>query len=203
MRIARELHDVLAHNISMINVQAGVAGHLIDRQPEQAREALVTIKEASREALRELRGTLGLLRGVDDEAPRAPAPGLARLGELIERHHSAGLAVRVVTTGEVRPLAPGADLAAYRIVQESLTNVVRHASADTATVTMAYGPRDVVITVDDDGISPPAASGPAGNGLTGMRERATAAGGDLSAGPRPDGVRGFRVRASLPIEEAG
>ncbi|MGH2445205.1 MAG: sensor histidine kinase, partial [Candidatus Limnocylindria bacterium] len=206
MRIARELHDVLAHNISTINVQAGVAAHLLDRQPEQAREALVAINEASREALRELRATLGLLRGVDEEDPRSPAPGLARLDDLVENLRGTGVEVAVEMTGEATgeagptplPLAPATDLAAYRIIQESLTNVGRHARAARVVITLDYQPETLVITVDDDGAGPPGGAPSYGNGLTGMRERAVAAGGELEAGPGPRG--GFRVRARLPVE---
>lgn len=198
MRIARELHDVLAHNISMINVQAGVAVHLLDRQPEQARTALIAINDASKEALRELRATLGVLRGVDEADPRAPAPGLARLDDVVASASAAGLEVKVATTGDQRPLPPAADLAAYRIIQESLTNVARHARAHEVTISIDYGAREVTITVDDDGDGlAPGNALRAGNGLTGMRERASAAGGQLEAGPRPEG--GFRIRARLPM----
>jgi signal transduction histidine kinase len=198
MRIARELHDVLAHNISMINVQAGVAVHLLDRQPEQARTALIAINDASKEALRELRATLGVLRGVDEADPRAPAPGLARLDDLVASASAAGLDVKVATTGNQRPLPPGTDLAAYRIIQESLTNVARHARAHEVAISIDYGAREVTITVDDDGDGPPPGNAlRAGNGLTGMRERASTAGGQLETGPRPEG--GFRVRARLPM----
>lgn len=202
LRIARELHDVLAHNISMINVQAGVAVHLLDRQPEQARTALVAISRASKEALRELRATLGVLRSVDEAEPdpRAPAPGLARLDELVQRARSAGLAVAVETSGAPRPLPAATDLAAYRIIQESLTNVARHAGADHVAISLRYGSGDVLVTVDDDGSGLADGTPPRdGNGLTGMRERAAAADGELEAGRRSEG--GFRVRARLPIGE--
>jgi signal transduction histidine kinase len=211
LRIARELHDVLAHNISMINVQAGVAVHLLDKQPDQARTALVAISQASKEALRELRATLGVLRQVDEAEPLAPAPGLAALEDLVAGASAAGLDVDVQTTGEPRPLPAGVDLAAYRIIQESLTNVARHSGAKHVDISLDYGAHDVAITVVDDGVGVPvgvageagvtrAAEGAvprAGNGLTGMRERAAAAGGELEAGPRPEG--GFRVRARLPV----
>jgi len=202
MRIARDLHDVLAHHISTINVQAGVAAHLLDRQPEQVRPALVAITQASREALRELRATLGILRGVDEDDPRAPTPGLSRVPELLETARASGLEVSLEVTGEPRAIAPATDLAAYRIIQESLTNVGRHARATKVVVALEHGPTDLVITVDDDGAGPPdaaiaSASTAAGNGLTGMRERAASTGGDLEAGPGPRG--GFRVRARLPI----
>jgi signal transduction histidine kinase len=197
LRIARELHDVLAHSISMINVQAGVAAHLLDENPEQARTALIAIKQASKDALRELRATLGVLRQVDESAPRTPAPGLARLDDLVAGATGAGLPVEVREDGERRPLPPGTDLAAYRIVQEALTNVLRHAGPGaSATVRLAWGPSELEIEVTDDGTGA-AGDGPAGNGLTGMRERAAAAGGGIEAGPGPDG--GFRVAARLPV----
>jgi signal transduction histidine kinase len=214
LRISRELHDVLAHNISMINVQAGVAVHLMDTHPEQARSSLVAIKDASKEAMREVRGALGMLRQVDakegENAPLQPAPTLERVDELVRRAADAGVEVSLevegVPSGRTPPkVAAGTDLAAYRIVQEALTNVVRHAGAATATVTVTYDTTDLVVQVDDDGRGPDAAAsgssnGGGGNGIVGMRERAAAAGGDLTAGPRPEG--GFRVRARLPLERA-
>lgn len=201
LRIARELHDVLAHDISMINVQAGVAVHLLDRQPEQARTALIAISQASKEALRELRATLGVLRQVDEAEPRAPAPGLDRLHDLVAGASAAGLSVTVDTSGEPSPLPAGTDLAAYRIIQESLTNAARHSRARQVSISIHHGSRDVVITVQDDGVGLPADTPlRAGNGLTGMRERAAASGGELEAGPRAEG--GFRVRARLPTGAA-
>jgi signal transduction histidine kinase len=199
--IARELHDVLAHNISLINVQAGVALHLMDERPEQARTALVTIKEASGEALREVRSVLGMLRQVDESAPRDPAPGLARIDGLVSRAEAAGLRVRVEVEGAPRPLPAGLDLAAFRIAQEALTNVARHADATTTTVRLTYGRGELTLQVDDDGRggAAPSTMG-TGSGITGMRERAVALGGQLEAGPRADG--GFRVRARLPLAEA-
>jgi signal transduction histidine kinase len=199
LRIARELHDVLAHSISVINVQAGVAVHLLDKQPEHARSALVAISQASKDALRELRATLGVLRQVDEADARGPAPGLAGLDDLVGRTSRAGLAVAVDRDGDARQLPPATDLAAYRIIQESLTNVARHSEARRATVSIHYGSHDVVIQVDDDGLGATANPTPdGGHGLLGMRERALAAGGELEAGPRPEG--GFRVRARLPAE---
>jgi len=198
LRIARELHDVLAHHISVINVQAGVAVHLLDKQPDQARTALVAINQASKAAMRELRATLGVLRQADDAEPRHPNPGLAELDDLVANAAAAGLDVAVDVSGEPRQLGANADLAAYRIVQEALTNVVRHAGSVTARVSIRYSPRDVEIEIEDQGRGVPAgASVVAGNGLIGMRERATAAGGRLVAGPRADG--GFRVSARLPL----
>ena len=199
LRIARELHDVLGHHISLINVQAGVALHLIDERPEQARSALSAIKEASREALSELRSVLAILRQVDEDAPRSPAAGLGRLDDLVARATSAGLGVRTEVDGEKRSLPIGVDLAAYRIVQEALTNVARHAGAATATVHVTYGEQDVTLEIDDDGRGATARKSPeGGSGIPGMRERAAAVGGELDAGPRPGG--GFRVRARLPLD---
>jgi len=202
IRIARELHDVLAHRISMISVQSGVGAHLIDRDPDQARSALIAVNQASKEALQELRATLGLLRQVDDPEPRSPAPGLAHIEGVIASTSAAGLDVRLEVSGEPRVLPTGVDLAAYRIIQESLTNVLRHARAATARIAIVYQPADVVIQVDDDGrgMDDHGPLGGGGNGLLGMRERATALGGELEAGPLGD--RGFRVRARLPLDGA-
>ncbi|MFF5258506.1 sensor histidine kinase [Actinomadura viridis] len=202
LRMARELHDVLAHNISMINVQAGVALHLIDDDPGQARTALAAIKEASKEALTEMRSVIGALRSQDETAPRAPTAGLARLEELLGRARSAGLRVDAEIVGDRRPLPAGTDLAAFRIVQESLTNVGRHAGPGpvTARVRIAYGEREVAVRVDDDGQGVSLLDDhPGGSGINGMRERAAALGGTFSAGPRPGG--GFRVSATLPVDE--
>jgi len=206
LRIARELHDVLAHSISTINVQAGVASHLLDQQPDQARSALRAIREQSREAMRELRATIGVLRQPGEPAaPLDPAPGLGQLDSLVASMRRAGLAVEVSVAGDPSTLPPAVDLIAYRIVQESLTNVLRHTPASTATVSLARLPDALVIRVDDDGAG--AASVVAGvgggdgagggHGITGMRERAIAIGGELAAGPRAGG--GFRVSARLPV----
>ena len=177
LRIARELHDVVAHNISLINVQAGSALHLMDQQPERARTALSAIKDASKETLVELRSVLGVLRQVDEEAPRSPAPGLGQLDEVVARATSAGLPVEVEVEGAANGLPPGVDRAAYRIVQEALTNVTRHAGPARATVRISYGTRDLVVQVDDDGLgAPDNGSVSPGNGILGMRERATALG---------------------------
>lgn len=197
LRIARELHDVLAHSISVINVQAGVGLALLDTDPEQARTALTTIKAASKEALGEVRQVLDTLRTPGD-APRAPAPGLDRLPELVEQAAAAGLAVEVAAEGTPRALPPGADLAAFRILQEALTNVVRHSSAHTARVGLIWQPRALELRVDDEGPATGGAAGGSGNGLVGMRERAAALGGTIEAGPRPGG--GFRVVARLPLK---
>ncbi len=193
LRIAQELHDVVGHHLSLINVQAGVGLHLMDDRPEQARVALTTIKAASSEALAEVRAVLGLLRAEEGEqAPRAPAPSLANLSVLLD---SSG--ARLVTQGTERPLPPEVDRAGYRIVREALTNVRRHAGdGATATVTIGYLPGELSVVVADDGTG--ATGAPAdGNGLAGMRARAEALGGTLSAGSVPTG--GFQVAARLPL----
>lgn len=196
LRIAQELHDVLAHNISLINVQAGVALHLLEERPEQARPALAAIKEASNEALGELRSVLDILRQGGDGAPRSPSAGLSQLDALIARTEAAGVTVAKHVRGEPRPLATAVDQAALRIVQESLTNATRHAGGAGVEVTMTYGAHDLIIEVRDQGTgaSPQLLGG--GRGIPGMRERALALGGHLEAGPLPGG--GFRVRARLP-----
>jgi signal transduction histidine kinase len=194
LRIARELHDVLAHKISLINVQAGAALHR--REPEQAYAALGAIKDASKETLRELRTTLGVLRQVDEAQPLSPAPSLDHLDDLISRTEDAGLPVRLIVSGDRPDLPAQVDLAAYRIVQEALTNAVRHAGEATATVLVRYNADHLVVEICDDGAG---AEAPEGNGIRGMRERAAALCGTLAADPRPGG--GFLVRASLPLSE--
>ncbi|MGW2313544.1 sensor histidine kinase [Actinomadura luteofluorescens] len=197
LRIARELHDVLGHNISLINVQATAALHGLRREPQRAEDALTAIKQASKDVLREMRATLGVLRQVDEAAPVAPAPGLARLDELTGGLAAAGLKIRTEVEGEPRPLPAEADLAAYRIVQEALTNVTRHSGATSAVVRVRYGAEDVVVSVEDDGTPGSGAPSAGGSGIRGMRDRAEALGGGLDAGPGPDG--GFTVRARLPL----
>ena len=196
LRMARELHDVLGHHLSLINVQAGVGLHLMDNQPEQAREALTAIKTASSEALREVRAVLGVLRPEEEAAPRQPALGLDRLDELTA---DAGLPVMTTISGERRPLPAEVDRAAYRIVQEALTNVRKHAVPEAkAEVTVDYATDGLRLSVRNDG---PAADEPSGDGsgITGMRARAEALGGSLQAGPVPSG--GFLVTAVLPTGE--
>ncbi|GGX53340.1 two-component sensor histidine kinase [Streptomyces minutiscleroticus] len=222
LRIARDLHDVVAHHIALVNVQAGVAAHVMDRRPDQAKEALAHVREASRSALDELRATVGLLRqSGDPAAPTEPAPGLDRLDDLVGTFHSAGLAVEVARAdhGTVLPAAVG--LAAYRVVQEALTNVQKHAGTGAkAEVSIVRVGAHVEITVLDDGGgggrgedgsdgsggrdrdgsgdggARPDGSG--GHGLLGMRERVTALGGRCTAGPRHGG--GWRVHAILPVD---
>jgi signal transduction histidine kinase len=196
LRIAQELHDVVAHHISLINVQASTALHLVDRQPEQAAPALAAIKDASKEALVELRSIVGVLRQSDEAAPRQPVAGLDGLDQLISRTSMAGLEVHAIIRGEPRPLPTGLDRAAFRIIQESLTNVVRHAKAKAATVRIQYGEESLVVQVDDDGtalVGPPKD----GNGIVGMRERATALGGTLTTTRTPTGS--LRITATLPF----
>jgi signal transduction histidine kinase len=210
LRIAQELHDVLGHHVSLINVQAGVALYLMDEDPEQARTALTAIKQSSRDLLREMRATLGVLRGVDVAPPHHPVPGLADLDALVSDVRAAGLAVRVEVEGAPIDLPPAVDRAAYRIVQEALTNTRRHAGPATASVRLRYAGDELSVQVDDDGGgSRPGRVGPhgavdvedtvcsGGSGVAGMRERAQALGGASRIGPRPDG--GFRVEVRLPL----
>src|SRR5918995_2568246 len=198
LRIARELHDVLAHNVSLINVQAGVALHLLDEQPERARPALEAIKDASSETLREMRSVLDILRRPGEQPPRSPAAGVGGLEELIARTQAAGISVDARVSGSARGLPASVDLAVYRIVQEALTNVARHAHPAAALVRLAYTDDSIEIVVEDDGLRARELNGYGGNGIAGMRERVAALGGDFSAGPRPD--VGFQVRARLPLD---
>ncbi|WP_060907213.1 sensor histidine kinase [Streptomyces scabiei] len=200
MRIARDLHDVVAHHLALANAQAGTAAHLTRTDPEQAHRILTDLTATTSAALRELKGTVGVLRRPDDpEAPLAPTPGLGQLPELTVACESAGLTVTVATEGVPGPLDPGVDLTAYRIVQEALTNVSKHAAVDAARIRLVYEEAHLTITVTDDGA--PAPGGPPGPGrgfgLIGMRERAQSVGGRLSAGHRPEG--GFEVTTDLPL----
>ncbi|MEU6021495.1 sensor histidine kinase [Micromonospora sp. NPDC047134] len=195
LRIARELHDVVAHSIGVIAIQAGVGARVIDTQPEQARAALATIEAASRETLAGLRRTLGTLRrGAGEAAALAPTPGLADLDRLVAAAADAGVRVELRRYGEC-PVPPEVDLAAFRIVQEGLTNVVRHAGVDFCRVTVRCVPDLIAVEVVDDGRGGPI--GVEGHGLIGMRERVQALGGQFHAGPRPEG--GFRVTTQLPL----
>jgi signal transduction histidine kinase len=202
LRIARELHDALGHHLSLINMQSGVALHLNKELPEQARSSLAAIKQASKEALAELRSVLDILRQEGEQASRSPTWTLARLDDLVSQAAAAGLVVQAEIDGDVRPLPFAVDVAAFRIVQEALTNVTRHAGPATATVRVSYGDRDLSVQVDDDGhgVSVHDGAPGSGKGIVGMRERVAALGGDLQAGPRPGG--GFRVRARLPLDGA-
>jgi signal transduction histidine kinase len=188
LRIARELHDSLTHSISIVKLQAGVAVHLARKRGEEVPPALLAIQEAGGEAMRELRATLEVLR--TDEPTGTPAL-------LVERARAAGLAVDLRVSGEERALTATVDRAAYRIVQEALTNAARHAGPAKVTVELDYTPAELTISVDDDGVAQPSRPPTPGIGLTGMRERVTALGGTLNAGPRAEG--GFSVRAELPL----
>jgi signal transduction histidine kinase len=198
LRIAREVHDTVAHAIAVINVQAGVTAHVLDKHPEQARATLVTIEQTSARALRELRVTLGVLRGADEDG-RAPAPGLDRVDELVGIAREAGLDVTVESREALRELPGAVDTAAYRILQESITNVIRHAGPTRVTVALAHGADDLTIRVSDDGRGPADGNG-SGRGIQGMQERCELLGGELTAGPRPAG--GFEVLARLPVVPA-
>jgi signal transduction histidine kinase len=226
LRIARDLHDVVAHSMSVIAVQSAVGGHVMDTQPEEARHALAAIEATSRSALTEMRRLLGMLRQDGEPAGSlAPAPGLADLTPLVAQVGEAGLQVWVQVDGERGPVPPGVDLSAYRIIQEALTNVIKHAAAATACVKVSYEKGSVALEITDDG--PARAAGAArparasraggtsradaapagsvavpfstGHGIIGMRERVAVFGGEFAAGPKADG--GFRVFARLPVQE--
>ncbi|MFC8763029.1 sensor histidine kinase [Streptomyces sp. NPDC057193] len=203
LRIAREVHDVLGHSISLINVQSGAALHRLGKGPAPeaglatATEALEAVKATSKDALRELRATLGMLRRADEPTPTAPpSSGLALLGDLAGRARSAGLDVRTESTGTPVSLPPAVDLAAYRIVQESLTNITRHARAKTVRVSLDWGTDTVRLRIEDDGEGAPEGR-PLGSGIRGMAERARALGGGLTADNGEGG--GFLVDARLPF----
>lgn len=211
LRIAREVHDTVAHAIAIINVQAGVTAHVLDKRPGQARETLRTIEQTSARALRELRTTLDMLTDTADGDGRAPAPGLGHVDELTAGARRAGLEVTVQTTGEARELPSALDIAAYRILQESITNVIRHVGPTRLRIGLHYGDHELVISVADDGrgATPaginvvPSPPGPqpgngSGRGIPGMRERCELLGGSLTAGPQPGG--GFTVLATLPLQ---
>jgi len=197
-RIARELHDIVAHDVSVMLVQAQAARRTVRSDPERARGAIAAVEDTGREALGELRRLLGVLRRGDEELALAPQPSLARLDALVERMRAAGLAVELEVAGERRALAPGVDAAAFRIVQEALTNVVRHADTSAASVRVAYEPVAVELVVRDDG----GARGPVrdGTGLAGLRERVALYDGELRAERRREG--GFEMRARLPAGKA-
>ena len=208
LRIARELHDVLAHHVALINVQAGVAAHVLETEPAQAREALAHIRQAGRAALEELRTTVGLLRQPntqpstqpdarsDPSAAPEPVPGLDRLPQLIASFTAAGLRVEQQVEGDPRELPATVDLAGYRIVQEALTNVRKHAPGATAAVRLSYLPGEFRLQVTDSGTNASQHAAGTGHGLLGMRERALSVGGTFTAGHEPGS--GFRVMAVLP-----
>ena len=195
-RIARELHDVLAHNVSVMVVQAAAARDVFDSQPSRVRESLRSIEQTGRSALQELRRLLSAVR--TEEAELAPQPGLARLPDLVDQVRRAGLVVDLRVEGPPRPLATGVDLAAYRVVQEALTNTIKHAGASSAGVRVLYDGARVELEVADDGVGPGTNGSNGGQGLIGMRERVAHYGGELETSSGPGG--GFLVRASLPAE---
>ena len=196
LRIARELHDVVSYGFATISMQAGIAAHIAETRPEQAVEALQIIRDAGREVLSELRVILGQLR--EDDGAAEPARGIGRLSILAERTESAGATVSVRVAGRPRPVPVELDIAVYRIVQEALTNVLRHAPGAAVRVLVSYEPRGVRVTVENDASCKSAEpSEGSGYGLVGMRERASSLGGELDAGPLPDG--GFYVQAFLPF----
>ncbi|WP_460405957.1 sensor histidine kinase [Actinophytocola sediminis] len=204
VRIARELHDTVAHHMSAIALQAGLARYVLDTDPDTARGAIDTVGDTSREALKEMRRLLDVLRvdhSEDSDLDQSPRPGVALLGELVDRTRGAGLPVELVVTGSPRALPPGPDLCAYRVAQESLTNVLKHAGPARARIDLDYGDRELTLTVTDDGTAPvPRAVSPASHGIRGMRERAELYGGVLTAGPAQKG--GFNVVVRLPMDDA-
>lgn len=200
LRVAQEVHDIVGHGLSAINMQAEIALHLLAKRPEQAEVALTAISRTSREALDELRVTLQVVRSSGVPETRTALAGLARLDDLVARMSETGVAVRVETSGRPGPLPSAIDLAAYRVVQESLTNVLRHAGPASATVRIGYEAAEVTVEVTDSGSRSIRTDTPrrdGGHGLAGMRERVDALGGTLDAGPLPGG--GFRVFARLPL----
>jgi signal transduction histidine kinase len=211
LRIARDLHDSIGQHIALINAQAGMAAHLFDQQPTTARQALTHIRQAGRAALADLRDTIGLLRQAGEPAARTePTIGVCGLSQLVASFRGSGMHVDHEVGGSVRPLPPATDVTAYRVVQEALTNVRKHATDATARVQLSFGPAALHILVENEENGRPAAHagsrplpGPshAGHGIVGMRERVSALGGSLDAGPRPAG--GFRVSAVLPLPEGG
>jgi signal transduction histidine kinase len=200
VRIARELHDIVAHHMAVISLQAGVAQYVIDTDLPTAKEAITTVGDTSREALAEMRRLLDVLRLQEGE-DFAPQPGLAALDELVDRTRGAGLPVDVVVTGQARPLPPGPDLCAYRVAQESLTNALKHAGPAAVRIDLDYGERTLTLKVTDDGAAAgPRRDSPTAHGIRGMRERAELYGGVLTAGPADAG--GFAVVVRLPMSEA-
>ncbi|MEU4117926.1 sensor histidine kinase [Kitasatospora sp. NPDC028055] len=205
-RIARELHDVVTHNVSMMTIQAGAARKILDTAPDRAREAMAAVEAGGRAAMTELRQVMGLLT-IDSEtggdpaatADLSPQPGLGRLDSLVEGVRRAGLPVELTVRGERRPVPPGVELAAYRVVQEALTNTVKHAGGADAAVTVDYAADHLTVEVTDTGGRPTGAAATGnGRGLLGLRERLAVHGGTLHTGPRPRG--GYRVKASIPLE---
>jgi signal transduction histidine kinase len=203
LRIAREVHDTVAHAIAVINVQAGVTAHVLDKRPQQARETLEVIEQTSARALEELRATLGVLRDASEDDRRARSPGLDQLEELAGLAREAGLDVKVEVASPPSELPSAVEQAAYRILQESITNAIRHAGPAHVVIALSYGAGELELRVADDGrgLREPHGAQGAGRGIAGMRERAALLGGKLTAGPRPGG--GFQVLARLPLPPKG
>jgi signal transduction histidine kinase len=201
LRIAREMHDVVAHSLSLIAMQAGVGNYVAGARPEEAARALASIEATSRAAMREMRRLVGVLRDDQDRPELAPAPGLADVGQLITGTADAGVRVQLEVRGTQRTVPLGADLAAYRIIQEALTNVVKHAQTTESRVVVTYADDAICLEITDDGQGAPADSvtAGAGHGIAGMAERVSLFGGEFHAGPLPE--RGFRVAARLPLGE--
>jgi signal transduction histidine kinase len=200
LRITRDLHDIIGHAMGVMVVQAGVAERLLDTDPEEARAAVARIGTTGRTSLAEMRQVLQVLRNDDpaDLLPRDPVPGLSDVPALVARvREAAGLPVTLTVAGSALPLPQGVELAAYRIIQESLTNCLKHASASRAEVVLTYGHEELMVVVDDDGSSRSAPETGVGSGLSGMRERVAVYGGRLTTGPGADG--GFRVEANIPV----
>jgi signal transduction histidine kinase len=195
VRIARELHDVVAHHVSLMGVQAGAARLVMARDPDKATDALTSIETSSRQAVEELHRLLGFLRQGEERDELAVRPGLAQLPGLLARMRDSEVAVELSVEGDERPLPPTVDVSAYRIVQEALTNTLKHAEASRVEIRLRYGPGELDLEVVDDGSAPAATGVGTGLGLIGMRERAALHGGKLIAGPGPGG--GFAVRAKL------
>ena len=200
-RIARELHDVVAHSVSVMTVQAGAVRRLLEPEQEREREALLAVEETGRTALAEMRRLLGMLRGANELPALAPQPGMSTLGRLVEQIRDAGLPVEYRIEGDPVELPPGIDLSAYRIVQEALTNALRHAGPARARVSVRYRPTRLELEIENDGRTDENGGG-GGQGLVGMEQRVALFGGQLTAGPRP-GATGYRVKATLPLTEEG
>ena len=195
-RIARELHDVVSHSVSVMTVQASAVRRLLRPEQEREREALLIVERTGREALAEMRRMVGMLRRPEEGPALAPQPSLEHVERLVEQAREAGLSVELLVEGDPQPLPAGVDLTAYRLVQEGLTNALKHARAERAQVVVCYGDGDLEVTVSDDGRGAGSGDG-GGHGLVGMRERVAVFGGELEAGPRAEG--GYRLRAKLPV----
>jgi signal transduction histidine kinase len=199
-RMARELHDILAHSVSLMGVQAGAAEEVLARDPERARPVLRSIQQTSRDSVAELRRLLGMLRAEELELERSPQPGLDQLDALVARMREAGLPVELSVEGSTHPLAAGVELTAYRVVQESLTNALKHARPSRVEVVVRCGPAQLDVLVRNDGVSPGSDGNGSGHGLIGMNERVSLYGGRLEVGATSD--REFRVHAEIPLETA-